>query len=142
MHFRTLEVGKTMAFAGRRITVLPASHTVPAVGYQIDSGNGSLVFTGDTGINDDFWPEVNAIENLKVLIIETAFPNAQRQLALASKHLCPDLLAAELARLTRQAEIFITHLKPGQIEETMAEIETVAAMFRPRMLQNNEVFDF
>jgi hypothetical protein len=39
-------------------------------------------------------------------------------------------------------EIFITHLKPGQIELTMSEIEEFAGDFRPKMLQNNQVFEF
>ena len=33
---------------GRTITPLPANHVVPAVGYHLDSGQASLVFTGDT----------------------------------------------------------------------------------------------
>ena len=33
----------------------------------------SLVFTGDTTTNDALWEEVNRIENLRYLIIETAF---------------------------------------------------------------------
>lgn len=126
---------------GRRIVPLPANHTVPAVGYQIDSGAASLVFTGDTTTNDALWPLVNAIENLKVLIIETAFCDRERELAIVSKHLCPSLLAEELAKLERSTEIFITHLKPGEMELTMEEIEQAIGHLRPRMLQNNQVFD-
>jgi hypothetical protein len=36
--------GKAVKVDGREITPLPANHTVPAVGYRIDSGEGSLVF--------------------------------------------------------------------------------------------------
>lgn len=142
MQFREIELGKTYVMDGRRITVLPANHTVPAVGYHLDSGRGSLVFTGDTGANDALWPIVNAIGNLRVLIIETAFPNAQRNLAEMSKHLCPDMLAEELAKLSRPAEIFITHLKPGHVEDTMAEIENLSSIHQPSMLQNCQIFEF
>lgn len=142
MQFEEIELGKTYVMDGRRITVLPANHTVPAVGYHLDSGRGSLVFTGDTGANDALWPIVNAIENLSVLIIETAFPNAQRNLAEMSKHLCPDMLAQELDKLSRPAEIFITHLKPGHVEDTMAEIENLASAHQPSMLQNCQLFEF
>ena len=38
--------------------------------------------------------------------------------------------------------LVITHLKPGEIELTMQEIEDDAGQFRPRMLQNNQVFEF
>jgi ribonuclease BN (tRNA processing enzyme) len=114
---------------------------VPAVGYQLDSGHSSLVFTGDTGPCPALWKVVNTIENLKTLIIETAFSDRERKLAEASLHLCPSMLFEELRSLQLKPEIFITHLKPGQIELTMAEIEERIGEFRPRMLQNNQVFE-
>lgn len=141
LRFQTLEVGQSVRIGGRVITPLPAEHTVPAVGYHLDSGRGSLVFSGDTTVNDAFWPIVNRIANLRVLIIETAFPNQERQLAMASKHLCPDLLAEGLAKLTQAADIYITHLKPGKIEQTMAEIEASLGSVVPRMLQTNQIFE-
>jgi cAMP phosphodiesterase len=141
MRFSTISLDETLVFDQRRITVLPAEHTVPAVGYLLESGAASIAFTGDTGVNPSLWPRLNAVKHLKTLIIETAFPDAQRELALASKHLCPSMLAAELANLHHYPEVFITHLKPGRIEETMTEVETVAAAYQPRMLQNNQIFD-
>lgn len=142
MRYHEIEVGHAITIAGREITPLPANHTVPAVGYHLDSGKSSLVFTGDTGPNNALWKVVNRIRNLKYLIVETAFSNKERQLAEVSKHLCPETLAEELAKLERSADIYVTHLKPGEIELTMQEIEECAGEFRPRMLQNNQVFEF
>ena len=142
MRYQPISVGETVSIRGRRITALPANHTVPAVGYHVDSGNASLVFTGDTGTNDELWRIANRIENLRYLIIETAFCNREKDLAIVSKHLCPTMLAEELAKLERTVETYITHLKPGEIELTMQEIEECAGQFAPRMLQNNQVFDF
>jgi len=142
LRYEEVEVGRVITLNGRRITVLPAIHTVPAVGYQLDSGKGSLVFTGDTGPNDALWSVVNRIENLKFLIIETAFSDKDRQLAELAKHLCPSMLAEELAKLKRPAEIYITHLKPSEIELTMQEIDELPGDLRPRPLQNNHVFEF
>ena len=142
LRYEEIEVGKTISLSGRDITPIPARHTVPAVGYHLDSGNASLVFTGDTGPNDALWRVVNRIRNLKFLIIETAFSNKERHLAEISRHLCPQTLAEELAKLERNAEVFITHMKPGEIEPTMQEIEECAGAFRPRMLQNNLVLEF
>jgi ribonuclease BN (tRNA processing enzyme) len=142
LRYEEIEVGTTVELDGRRITPLPAKHTVPAVGYHLDSGAASLVFTGDTGPNDALWRAVNRIANLRYLIIETAFSNKERHLAEISRHLCPATLAEELAKLERNAEIYITHLKPGEIEPTMLEIEECAGKFRPQMLQNNLVLEF
>jgi ribonuclease BN (tRNA processing enzyme) len=142
LRYEPIEVGETRNLGGRKITALPANHVVPAVGYRLDSGVASLVFTGDTTTNDELWAIVNRIANLKHLIIECAFCNREKQLAIAARHLCPSMLAEELAKLERTCEVFITHLKPGEIELTMEEIEEYAGQYRPRMLQNNQVIEF
>lgn len=141
LRYESLRVGQTVDLDGRRFTPLPANHTVPAVGYQLDSGNASLVFSGDTGPCPELWRAVNKIDNLKHLIIETAFSNRERQLAKVSLHLCPEMLAEELANLQRETEIFITHLKPGQSESMMKEIQDAVGKLRPRMLENNMEFE-
>ncbi len=139
MRYQSMELGKTVDLNGRKITSIPANHVVPAVGYHLDSGKASLVFSGDTTTNDALWKVVNKIENLRYLIIETAFPNREEELAVVSKHLCPNMLAAELVKFTpREAEIFITHLKPGEFELTMQEIGDCVSGHLPKMLLNNQ----
>lgn len=141
LRFETLQVGVAIDMAGRRIVPLPADHCVPANAYQLDSGRASLVFSGDTGPCPALWAAINSIANLRVVIIETAFPNRERRLAAVAKHLCPETLKCELSQLERDAEIYITHLKPSQAELTMREIEEAIGALRPHMLQNNQVFD-
>lgn len=141
MRYQPISVGKTVSIDGRQLTPLPANHVVPAVGFRIDSGKASLVFTGDTTTNDALWREVNKIDNLRHLIIETAFCNREKELAVASKHLCPSLLADELRKFTLKADIYITHLKPGEVELTMREIQESAGQWSPRMLENDQVIE-
>jgi ribonuclease BN (tRNA processing enzyme) len=142
LRYEEIALGAPVSVHGCQITALPAVHTVPAVGFHLDSGRASVVFTGDTGPNQALWKAVNRIRNLKALIIETAFSNKERDLAELSKHLCPSMLAAELANLEGRPEVWITHLKPSEIELTMQEVEQAAGDFRPRMLQNGQVIEF
>ncbi len=142
LRYQAIEVGRTLTLNGRQITALPAEHTVPAVGYRLDSGDASLVFSGDTTTNDALWEVVNRIDNLRYLIIETAFSDAEKNLAVVSKHLCPSMLAEELLKLKRNPEIYITHLKPGEMELTMSQIAAAVRGFKPIMLKNGHVFDF
>lgn len=142
MRYEALSLGTVISLQERRIMPLPANHAVPAVGYQLDSGQASLVFTGDTTTNDALWVVVNKIENLKYLIVESAFCNQKREIAIRSKHFCPSLLAEELEKLERNAEIFIAHLKPGEAELTMHEIQQCMAKFNPRKLENDQLFEF
>lgn len=142
IQFSPITVGESVTISSRTITAVPAHHVVPAVGYALNSGKQSLVFTGDTCCNDAFWQAVNNIANLGYLIIETSFPDAERELAIQARHLCPSLLAEQLARLEQPAEIFITHLKPGDGDRIMREIEVGAANWGPKMLQHQQVFEF
>jgi ribonuclease BN (tRNA processing enzyme) len=140
--YRTIELGETVILNGRKIRAIPANHVVPAVGYHLDSGKASLVFSGDTITNDALWQVVNKIENLRYLVIETAFANSEIESAIMAKHFCPSLLVEELKKFQREAEVFITHLKPGEMELTMRQIESGVHGRRPVMLLNNQEFEF
>ena len=142
MRYEPIGIGETSALGGRKITALPANHTVPAVGYHLDSGSGSIAFSGDTTTNDAFWDAVNRISNLQHLIVETAFSNSELEIARLSKHLCPSMLIEELKKFRKSVPVHITHLKPGEMSVIMQEIEQGMAGERPRMLTNGQVFEF
>lgn len=110
---------------GRRIEVLPASHTVPAVGFAVLAPAGAWVFTGDTGPNPELWRRLGTMR-VAHLVIETAFADEDRQLASISRHLHPASLAAELRHLEQPAQVHITHVKPGELEQVMRQIATLA----------------
>jgi len=143
LRFSPVRIGEPVVLeGGRRVTPLPADHVVPAVGYQLDSGRDSLVFTGDTTTNPPLWDFVNKINNLKFLIIESALSDGERELAIASKHLCPGLLADELARLHLDPAIYVTHFKPREAELIMEQIVARVPQRRARMLEQNQLFEF
>lgn len=142
MRYEEIRVGETVDVGGRKLTPLPVNHVVPAVGFRIDSGQASLAFSGDTTTCDALWDAVNRIPNLRYLIVETAFSDAEKELAVLSKHLCPSMLAEELKKLKLHPEIFITHLKPGEVELTMREIGERVQGTAPRILQNGQTFEF
>lgn len=140
MVYQEVVEGVALTLNGRKFTAIPANHVVPAVGYLVDSGRASFLFSGDTTVNPALWKVANAQKNLKYLVIETAFSNKERDIAVASKHLCPSMLAEELANLTCKVEIYVTHLKPGEVQLTMSEIEKDAAKWKPQMLETGKEF--
>ena len=121
--FHEIHVGQVVEISGKRIEVLPAVHTVPAVGYAVTSGKGCWVFTGDTERNPAFWRRVNQMD-VAALVIETAFSNREKDLAHRSLHLSPNALAGELHCIDqgKSFPIYITHTKPAETELIMSEI--------------------
>lgn len=140
--FHPVAVGETVELSGRRVTPLPVRHAVPAVGYQVDSGKASFVFSGDTTYHEPFWTALNAIGNLSYLMIETTFLNHNRAGAEAAGHMRPELLAQGLKQLNKPVRLLITHMEPGNEDATMAEIQAAAGEFKPERLKRGQVFEF
>ena len=122
--FHEISTGQTLQVNRKTLEVLPAVHTVPAVGYAITSGSGCWVFTGDTERNPAFWQRVNEL-NVAMLVIETAFSNREKDLAKISLHLSPGVLANELDFIdkSKRYPIYITHTKPAETDMIMDEIQ-------------------
>lgn len=123
--FHELAVGQVLQVCGKTIEVLPAVHTVPAVGYAVSCSPGPWwVFSGDTERNPAFWERVNALD-VHMLVIETAFSNREKDLAQRSLHLSPHVLARELECIAKDHyfPIYITHTKPSETDLIMAEIQ-------------------
>jgi cAMP phosphodiesterase len=74
------------------------------------------------------------------LIIETAFSDEEQALARISAHLCPTTLAQELARLEGEVDVHITHIKPGEVQAVMTQIEAMPMRHRCAALQSGQMF--
>jgi ribonuclease BN (tRNA processing enzyme) len=135
-----VEVGQVVQAGAQRIEVLPAAHTVPAVGYAVlgHPGRGAWVFTGDTGPNPALWARLARLP-VATLVIETAFGDDEQALAGISRHLCPALLRSELAQLAQPTDVFITHIKPGEVDAVMSEIGAQASPHRIQALVSGQV---
>ena len=137
--FVALAQGQCLQVGGRHIEVLPAAHTVPAVGYAVSAhaGQPAWVYTGDTGPNPALWQRLAQLP-VQTLVIETAFGDDERALAQISQHLCPAMLETELKSLQPGAQVLITHIKPGEVEAVMREIGAHASRHRIRALVAGE----
>ncbi len=142
LRFVPIAVGQVLEFGARQIEVLPAHHTVPAVGFAVrrsaPAPQPAWVFSGDTGPNPALWERL-AQMHVATLVIETAFGDEDIELARISRHLSPTLLGKELAQLDQPADIFITHIKPGELDAVMAEIGRLDTPHRIRQLAAGQV---
>ncbi|MEI6207627.1 MAG: 3',5'-cyclic-nucleotide phosphodiesterase [Desulfuromonadales bacterium] len=119
--YATIEPYKEYAFKGYTIQTIPVNHTVPAVGFRLESGGKILVYTGDTGPTEDIWKYCSGVD---ALIVEVSFPNNMEHLAQITKHLTSSMLIDELDKIAELPErILITHPKPQYYSIIRSEIE-------------------
>ena len=135
------ETGEVLAFGARQIEVLPALHTVPAVGFAVlgpTDGAGAWVFTGDTAPNPALWQRLRSL-TVAHLVIECAFRDDERPVAQVSRHLHPAALGRELQHLAQGSEVHITHIKPGELDTVMSEIAALDQRHRVQALTAGQV---
>jgi ribonuclease BN (tRNA processing enzyme) len=141
LRLQPFKIGQVLQLTGRHIEVLPASHTVPAVGFAVKGEKGHWVFTGDTGPNPTLWQRLRSMP-IAHLVIETAFSNEEHALAELSQHLCPRTLGEELAHLSGSVQVHITHIKPGEGSAVMAQVRQLQTAHRVSPLEVGQVLDF
>lgn len=128
--YRTITPGVPFEIHGLRITPVAMNHTVPCVGLVVEDGASAVIFTSDTYHTDEIWQVANRLDNLRAIFVDVSYPNEQEQLAAVSKHLTPQSLDAELAKLTRPTDVYAVHLKPQFRRQV---IEQLAQLNRPRV---------
>ncbi len=138
MMFVPVELGQLVRAGDHWVEVLPAAHTVPAAGYAVWRASPraapAWVYTGDTGPNPALWLRLSTLQ-VGALVIETAFRDDEHELADISRHLCPAQLGLELAKLVQPTDVYITHIKPGEVEAVMTEISSQSTHHRISALQ-------
>jgi len=139
LRYEVMAPGQVLKMGERSFEMIPVEHAVPAVGYRVVCPTGVLAFSGDTSTNDSFWAGLNAHDRLDVLIVETAFCNADLAISKLAKHYCPSLLAEDLKKLRHQPEIYITHNKPGEEDTIFAESSAALGDRKPHRLISGEV---
>jgi len=133
IQYLELELEKPTQIAGFDVRAVGVSHTIDTAGFLVRSAAGTVAYTGDTGPTDRFWELLNQETNVKALLAEVSFPNAEQALATVSGHHTPRTLALDLAKLDRPSDIptVLYHIKPF----FQAEVERECAALKGLNLQ-------
>ncbi len=123
IRYEEITPGQPVAVRDYTIHAAAVNHSVPAYGYLIENSTRvAVVYTGDTGPTEAIW-KLMGEHRVKVLIVEVSFPDEMTDLALASRHLTPSLLAAEIRKMSVLPErIYISHLKPFHKDTIKAQL--------------------
>lgn len=140
LKFQVMKLGETIAIKQRKIEMIEMNHTVPAVGYRMESSTGSFAFSGDGTTNDTFWHALNQHTSLDLLLVESSFTNDDIELCHLAKHYCAKLLAADIAKLKLNPQVYISHSKPGAEEQILAECEEAITTHSIHILSSGQTF--
>ena len=125
---------------GLTFTLVPVSHAVPCAGMLIDSRGGTVVYTSDTGPTTAIWREARK-RDVRAVLVETSFPNAQEGFARMAGHLTPALLEGEMRKLGMpEVPIHVYHLKPEQGRRIRRELAALGP--RVKLLRQGRTYEF
>ncbi len=140
LRFELIEPGQRVTIGGRTIEAIEVSHTVPAVGYRVESAEGAaFAYTGDSTGNDTFWQGLNAHSRLDYVFAECSFPDRHEALAHSAGHYHASLLASDLGKLRLDARIAITHMTPALEAEILDELRQALPDRPLRALARGEI---
>ncbi len=123
--FNALKPEVTLEIGGYQVTPVPVQHPSDAMGYIVEKGGKSLLFTLDTAPTKRIWEVANNLPSLRAIFTEVSFPNKLQKVATASDHHTPQTFAEELKKMPPNIPVILTHLKPnfrGELEQEIAEL--------------------
>lgn len=123
MQYQEISAGATLKLGGKTITPHSVNHVPGSVAYFVRADQASFMFTGDMASTPELWQAVGLQTDLRMVIVDCSFPDAEAGLALVSRHFCPASLIEDIRDVPATVEFLIYHLKPGQETQIMAELE-------------------
>ncbi|MCP4900380.1 MAG: 3',5'-cyclic-nucleotide phosphodiesterase [bacterium] len=124
------------------VNTAPVNHIVPTIGLILRQGGSSVLFTSDTGPTEEIWRIANETTDLAAVITECSFPNRLQSVADVSLHLCPQTLAAELAKLKRDVPVYLYHFKPPYVTELREELANTTMPHPVEELVQGHIYSF
>lgn len=118
---------REVEIAGYQVRAVLVHHTVESAGFIVRRGRSSFAYSGDTGPTDRLWKLLEGVGDLKALVMEVSFPNAQQALATISGHHTPRTLEVELLKLgdRKGLPILLFHIKPSFERAVLRELSRI-----------------
>ena len=121
--YHELKPGERYAISGMGVEPVPLNHAPDALGFIVHCADTLAVFAIDSGPTDLIWERAQAGGPVSAMFCDVSFPNRLSDLAAASAHLTPQLLVAEVEKVTpARPRVFGCHLKPQYDEEVRREL--------------------
>lgn len=135
VRLNVIEVGQTLTINDKQVVVLPAFHSVPAVGFWVGNEQSAFAFSGDCSQNDVFWEALNNLPPVDMLIVDNQYTDEEKGISALAKHYYPASLAEDLQKLVYQPPVYISHLPTVNADAVITEIHADLALWTPKFLE-------
>jgi cAMP phosphodiesterase len=127
IRFQTLQPDESTVIGGVRVRPVMVNHTIDTSAFIVETPDGAVAYSGDTGPTDHFWEVLQGQDDLKVLLMEVSFPDEHHGLAKVSGHHTPETLGVDLSKLDGKSglPILLYHIKPvfeAAVEKQLAKM--------------------
>lgn len=122
IEFNDIKPEEPLKLGEYTVTPVKVAHPGDAMGFIIEKGNVTLVFTQDTKSTDRIWELAKQYKNLKGIFCEVSFPNELQNVADLSDHHTPNTMKEELKKMPDKVPVYLGHLKPNYQEQLIQEI--------------------
>ncbi len=141
--YAPMPVNRVVNVAGLKVTAIPMNHPVPSVGFHVDDGRTSFIYSADTGPNEALWRQAAKARKLSAIIVDTSFPNALDGIASLSGHFTPAQLHQDLAaaRVDSGVPIYVYHIKPAHKKKVISELRRMGRK-NVHVLQEGKTYNF
>ena len=114
--------------AGFTVRAVQVTHTIDCSAFVVEGEGGAIAYSGDTGPTTRLWEVLNEVPNLRAMLMEVSFPNAQQTLATMSGHHTPQTLLPDLAKYKQPKDLatLLYHIKPtfqAEVERECARLK-------------------
>jgi len=106
-----------------KIQTVPVNHATCALGFVIDDGTNSCVFSGDTYATETLWKVASTYKNLKAVFLDLSYSNKRKDLASLARHHCTETFLKELKKIPQNVKVYAYHLKPHFYKEIEQELQ-------------------
>lgn len=123
-----------------KVTPIRVNHPHDAMGFIIEKGSSSVLFSLDTGSTDRIWEIAHQTKNLKAIFTEISFPNELQKVADLSDHHTPFSMSKEILKMPKNIPIILSHLKPNYRQDILKQIKEMGESRIMVLEKDGEVF--
>ena len=120
-----------------RVLSVPVEHGIPAIAYRIETGESTVVISGDTRPSK---PLIELAKGADLLIHECSFPDDMVKLARRTNHSA----ASEVGEVANQAgvkKVVLTHLFPLWKGREKEMVESVKGKFGGEVIASHDLLE-